>query len=264
MKIKLVMFDLDDTLAESKCDLDPDMAAQLHRLLETRYVSVISGCKWEQFLHQFVRFIRPEHYPRLIVAPVSGGQVFRWRNDDWQLVNSTSIGVSFDQIVAAFETAFDACDFERPTQLWGPQFEDRICQVTFSALGQQAPHQAKKTWDPDFSKRKPLIAELRRLLPEYLSIRAGGSTSVDVSGFEKDYGIRQVVLQMKKEGLTENDVLFIGDAIFPGGNDFAVTKTNVRYRMTESLAHTKQLIEQIMSDEEGVLAASDRGVPPSN
>ncbi len=264
MKIKLVMFDLDDTLAESKCPLAPDMAEALHRLLETRYVSVISGCKWEQFLNQFVRYIRPASYRNLIVAPVSGGQVYRWRNDSWQLVNSTSIGISFEQIVSAFKEAFDACNFEPPTQLWGPQFEDRICQVTFSALGQEAPHEAKKTWDPDFSKRKPLIAELKRRLPEYLSIRAGGSTSIDVSGFEKDYGIRQVTLQMKKEGLTEDDLLFIGDAIFPGGNDYAVTKTNVRYHLTESLAHTKQLIEQILSDEGAVLADSSRGVPQTD
>jgi len=261
MKIKLVMFDLDDTLAESKCDLTPDMAEMLHRLLEKRYVSVISGCKWQQFLNQFVQYIRPEYYRHLIVAPVSGGQVYRWRNEDWQLVNSTSIGISFEQILAAFEEAFDACNFERPTKLWGPQFEDRICQVTFSALGQVAPHEAKKTWDPDFSKRKPLIEELRKRLPEYLSIRAGGSTSIDVSGFEKDYGIKQVTLQMKKEGLTEDDLLFIGDAIFPGGNDYAVTKTNVRYRQTKSLEHTKQLIEQILADEDAVLAESGRGVP---
>jgi phosphomannomutase len=264
MKIKLVMFDLDDTLAESKCPLAPDMAEALHRLLRTRYVSVISGCKWEQFLRQFVRYIEPEHYRNLIVAPVSGGQVYRWRNEAWQLVNSTSIGISFDQIVAAFEASFDACGFERPTRLWGPQFEDRICQVTFSALGQEAPHDVKKTWDPDFSKRKPLIEDLQRRLPDYLSIRAGGSTSIDVSGFEKDYGIRQVTLQMKKEGLTEDDLLFIGDAIFPGGNDYAVTKTNVRYRSTESLTHTRRLIEQILSDEDAVLAESGRGVPPTD
>jgi hypothetical protein len=263
MKIKLVMFDLDDTLAESKCDLAPDMADMLHRLLETRYVSVISGCKWEQFLHQFVRYIRPELYPSLIVAPVSGGQVYRWRNESWQLVNATSIGISFDQIVAAFEAAFDACGFERPTELWGPQFEDRICQVTFSALGQEAPHEVKKTWDPDFAKRKPLIEALKRHLPDYLSIRAGGSTSIDVSGFEKDYGIKQVTLQMKKEGLTEDDLLFIGDAIFPGGNDYAVTRTNVRYLQTRSLAHTKELIESILSDEQAVLQATRRGVPES-
>jgi len=259
MKIKLVMFDLDDTLAKSKCDLAPDMADAIERLLGTRHVSVISGCRWEQFLGQFVRFIDPKFYGRLIVAPVSGGQIYRWRSDGWQLVNSTSIGVSYDQVVRAFDEAFAVCGFEQPTQLWGPQFEDRVCQVTFSALGQQAPHEIKKTWDPNFEKRKPLIAELKKRLPDYLSIRAGGSTSIDVSGFEKDYGIRQVTLQLK-DGINEEDVLFIGDAIFPGGNDYAVTKTNVRYHPTRSLEHTKELIELILNDEDAILAASRRGV----
>jgi len=261
MKIKLVIFDLDDTLAASKCPIAADMVEMLHRLLETRYVAVISGGKWEQFRRQFVGHVSPHLYPYLIIAPVSGGQVYRWRNETWQVVHETSIGVSFQQVVDAFEAAFEATGFERPTQLWGPVFEDRGCQITYSALGQQAPHQEKKIWDPNFLKRKPLIEELRLHLPDHLAIRAGGSTSIDVSGFEKDYGIHQLVLQMKNHEIYEDDVLFIGDAIFPGGNDYAVTRTNVRYIETNNLEHTKELILAILEDEHNVVSRSRRGVP---
>ncbi len=260
MKAKLVIFDLDDTLAASKCPIAADMVELLERLLETRHVGVISGCKWEQFHRQFVGYVAPRLYPYLIIAPVSGGQVFRWRHEAWEIVHETSIEVSFRQVLAAFEVAFEAIGFERPTQLWGPVFEDRGCQITYSALGQQAPHQDKKDWDPDFSKRKPLIEELRLHLPDHLAIRAGGSTSIDVSGFEKDYGIRQMILQLKSREISEDDVLFIGDAIFPGGNDYAVTRTNVRYIETEGLEHTKELILAILEDEHNVVSRSRRAM----
>ncbi|MBN2195300.1 MAG: hypothetical protein JW751_20955 [Polyangiaceae bacterium] len=257
--IKLVVFDLDDTLAASKSALGADMAEALHRLLRTRFVGIISGTKWELFRDLFVARIDPHLHPRLVIAPVSGGQVFRWRNDEWQLVNESSIGLTFPQIQAAFERAFAACGFESPVETWGPQFEDRVSQVTYSALGQQAPASEKRRWDPDLAKRRPIIEILRRILPSYLSIRAGGSNSIDVSGFEKDYGIRQVILQLLHEGITEDQVLFIGDAIYPGGNDFPVTKTNVRYLSTRGLEHTKELIQWLLDDEAGAVAMSGRG-----
>jgi len=259
MRIQLVLFDLDDTLAVSKSALAPDMAEALERLLETRFVAVISGTKWELFRDLFVAKLAPRGYDRLVIAPVSGGQIYRFRNGEWQRVNESHLGLTFAQIVAAFERAFAACGFESPTRTYGPQFEDRISQVTYSALGQQAPAEEKKRWDPDLAKRGPVIEALRRLLPAYLSIRAGGGSSIDVSGFEKDYGVRQVILQLIREGISEDDALFIGDALRPGGNDHAVTRTRVRYRATRGLEHTRELIGQIIADEDAVLAASGLG-----
>lgn len=261
MLIKLVMFDLDDTLTESKCAVKPDMVEVLHELLATRSVAIISGCKWEQFQRQLVQHIDAVHYPRLVVAPVSGGQVFRWFDDRWQLRRETSLGISLAQVREAFEKAFAVCGYQRPARLWGAQFEDRGCQVTFSALGQEAPYSAKKTFDPDFRVRKPLIRELERILPPHLLVRAGGATSIDVSAFEKDYGIGQVVREMEAEGIDENDVLFVGDAIFPGGNDYCVTRTKVRYVATKGLEDTQRIIRQLMLAEPELLAASAQGTP---
>jgi phosphomannomutase len=34
--------------------------------------------------------------------------------------------------------------------------EDRGSQITYSALGQQAPLEEKEKWDPDFAKRKKI------------------------------------------------------------------------------------------------------------
>ena len=262
MLIRLVLFDLDDTLAMSKSPLMPDMAAALERLLATRHVAVISGTKWELFRDLFIANIDPSAYPRLLVAPVSGAQIYRHRAGSWCCVNSSSTGLGFDEVRTAFERAFDECGFVPPSHTWGPQFEDRVAQVTYSALGQLAPPEEKRNWDPDHARRQPVIDALRRILPGYVSIRAGGTNSIDVSGFEKDYGIKQLILQLLHDGITEDDALFIGDAIHPGGNDYAVTRTNVRYCCTESLGHTKRIIQQIIDDEAAVLSVSRRGPSP--
>ncbi len=46
---KLIVFDLDGTLAESKAALDDEMAQHLRDLLSILRVAVISGGNWPQF-----------------------------------------------------------------------------------------------------------------------------------------------------------------------------------------------------------------------
>ena len=50
-------------------------------------------------------------------------------------------------------------------KVWGDVIEDRGSQITFSALGQQAPLEEKKKWDPDFAKRKGMKTILDKLIP---------------------------------------------------------------------------------------------------
>ena len=46
---KLIVFDLDGTLAESKSSVDSEMSALLYDLLAVVKVAVISGGDWPQF-----------------------------------------------------------------------------------------------------------------------------------------------------------------------------------------------------------------------
>ncbi|HEY0596017.1 HAD hydrolase family protein, partial [Sphingopyxis sp.] len=98
------------------------------------------------------------------------------------------------------------------------RIEDRGSQITFSALGQQAPIHAKEIWDPDFAKRKIIQADLTTRLPG-LSINMGGATSIDITreGVDKGYGLKKLA---EASGFPLDAMLFIGDAIFPGGNDY--------------------------------------------
>ena len=113
----------------------------------------------------------------------------------------------------------------RAKKVWGEVIEDRGSQVTFSALGQQAPLAEKEKWDPDFAKLKKITAILEKHIPEF-SIRMGGATSIDVtkSGIDKAYGIGKLRDTLH---LSLKEMVFIGDALFPGGNDYPAEKAGV-------------------------------------
>ena len=121
------------------------------------------------------------------------------------------------KILTAFDESLKATGFV-PEQTWGERIEDRGSQITFSALGQQAPIDAKEHWDPDFTKRKIIQADLRKRLPG-LSINMGGATSIDITreGVDKGYALKRL---RDESGIALEAMIFVGDAIFPGGNDY--------------------------------------------
>ena len=55
---KLVVFDLDGTLTESKMDMDSEMAELINKLLEKKIVAVIGGGKYGQFQKQFLAVLQ--------------------------------------------------------------------------------------------------------------------------------------------------------------------------------------------------------------
>jgi HAD superfamily hydrolase (TIGR01484 family) len=216
---KLVAFDLDGTLAESKQPLDGAMGNALAQLLNVANVAIISGGDWPQFDKQVASRL-PHHadLSRLWLMPTTGTKLYVHRDGRWTaLFAELFTAAERAEIIAAFDASLRATGFV-PEQSWGERIEDRGSQITFSALGQQAPLTAKEQWDPDFAKRKVIQADLRRRLPG-LSINMGGSTSIDITreGVDKGYGLRKLA---KYSGISLDDMMFIGDAIFPGGNDY--------------------------------------------
>jgi HAD superfamily hydrolase (TIGR01484 family) len=150
--------------------------------------------------------------------PTTGTKLFRYQDGKWATVYAELFDDALKaKILAAFDEALAATGFT-PEQTWGERIEDRGSQITFSALGQQAPLDAKEHWDPDFAKRKVIQADLRTHLPG-LSINMGGATSIDITreGVDKAYGLKKL---RDASGIELDSMMFIGDAIFPGGNDY--------------------------------------------
>lgn len=217
--ISLVAFDLDGTLDESKQAIKDTMGEALADSLAVAHVAVISGGDWPQFHKQIVsRLPARADVSKLWLMPTTGTKLYTYKDGNWSPVYSELFSVSErKQILEAFDASLEATGFV-PEQTWGERIEDRGSQITFSALGQEAPIVQKHAWDPDFAKRKVIQADLYKRLPN-LSTNMGGATSIDITqkGVDKAYGLKKL---RDVSGVPLQEMMFIGDAIFPGGNDY--------------------------------------------
>ena len=73
---KLIVFDLDGTLADSKSAVDPEMSGLLHDLLGIVKVAVISGGGWPQFEKQFVSNLPTTNSWRIYLSFLLAAQSF--------------------------------------------------------------------------------------------------------------------------------------------------------------------------------------------
>jgi hydroxymethylpyrimidine pyrophosphatase-like HAD family hydrolase len=128
---------------------------------------------------------------------------------------------------------------------WGDLIEDRGSQITFSALGQQAPVAEKTAWDPDGSKKRALWAYAAPLLPD-LEVRGGGSTSIDVTrkGIDKAYGVGRLMVEL---GVSKEQLLFLGDRLDETGNDRPVYELGVPSVAVEGWQDTLRDVNQLVA-----------------
>ena len=242
---KLIVFDLDGTLAESKASIDTEMAALLSALLSIVKVAVISGGDWPQFEKQVLSNLpHDDHLKNLSLLPTCGTKFYQYAGN-WKKIYSEDFNAEEkEKIIRSLRQAIGSAGF-KVEKVWGETIEDRGSQITFSALGQQAPIGEKKKWDPDFSKRKKIQAILDKLIPEF-SVRLGGTTSVDVTkpGIDKAYGIRKIrdILD-----IAISEMVFIGDALFPGGNDYPAKEAGVVSIRVRDPNESKRVIEAIVA-----------------
>jgi phosphomannomutase len=242
---RLIVFDLDGTLAPSKSSIDTEMVNLLNSLLAIVKVAVISGGAWPQFAQQVLAQLRPDAcLKNLSLLPTCGTKFYR-HEVSWELLYSEDFtAAQRSSIVASLQRAIVVADC-KVEKVWGEVIEDRGSQITFSALGQQAPLEEKKKWDPDFAKRKKIKAVLDTLIPEF-SVHLGGATSVDITrqGIDKAYGIRKLrdILEIPID-----QMIFIGDALFPGGNDYPAKEAGVLSIEVRDPDETKRVIEAIVA-----------------
>ena len=243
---KVIVCDLDGTLAESKSTLSDAMSEVLAKILLKHYLVVVSGGSYKQFQKQFLsNFHAPtELLKNLFLFPTNGSTCYKYdqEKNDWQQVYSEPLTEEErGTIVRAFKEMMteSGLDF---SESYGDIIEDRGGQVTFSGKGQNAPLEIKKVWDPDQTKRKNLVEILAKKIPQF-EIRIGGATSIDVTrkGIDKAYAIEKI-----KEILhvTDQDIIYVGDALYKGGNDSAVKKTSVDFIQEDGPKEAIELLQQ--------------------
>lgn len=233
---KLIAFDLDGTLAPSKSTLPERMAILLNELLTKYQVCIISGGKYELFQRQVLTQITqdPELLKNLHLMPTSGTRYydFETESNDWKLKYAEDISPEDKKlIIQALADGLEESGYKSDIT-YGDIIEDRDSQITLSILGQEIVAElgeegvrTKEEWDPDASKKHKIKDIVAPKIPNF-EVRAAGSTSIDVTrpGIDKGYGMQKL---MEATGLEKSDILFMGDRIEEGGNDYAVRKFGI-------------------------------------
>lgn len=244
---RLIAFDLDDTLAPSKSAIDARMGELLVALADRVEVAVISGGQLAQFTTQVVDRLpdaSAETLSHLHLLPTCGTQYYRITPDGIATVYAHSLTDDEKaRALAAVEEEARALGLWE-SQTWGDILEDRGSQITFSALGQKAPLEAKKAWDPTGEKKNALRAAIADRIPD-LEVRSGGSTSVDIThrGIDKAYGMRRLAEQT---GIELDDMLFVGDRLDPDGNDYPVLAMGVACHAVEGWEDTADYLDALI------------------
>lgn len=254
----MVAFDLDDTLAPSKSPLPPQMVDRLRALLGVTQVCVISGGAFEQFYKQVLGqldFGKADSVlaSRLHLMPTCGTRYYRFAQDQGGWAQVYALDLTADQKTRVI-SAIERCARELglwEAHPWGEIIEDRGSQITFSALGQQAPLEAKRAWDPDGSKKQKLASAVAAWVPD-LEVRGGGSTSIDVTapGVDKAFGMAKLAEQT---GCSKTDTVFVGDRLDEEGNDYPVKAAGWPVIEVAGWEATLTVIDEIVANLQGDL-----------
>jgi len=239
---KLVIFDLDGTLTPSKEFMRPGMAQALSALLRVAKVAVMSGGGYPRFQTQFLRSFpaNQDYLSNLYLLPTSGTRMYTYLRDWTELYHEDFAPEEKKQIMDALKAVMTEARFVPPEKLYGDLIEDRGSQITFSGVGQNAPISIKETWDPTREKRQKIVELLQKRLPKF-DVRIGGTTSIDITrrGMNKAFGIHKLEHYLQ---IPISDMLFVGDALFMGGNDFPAKATSIDCIQVSGPEETENLI----------------------
>ena len=251
---KIIAFDLDGTLAPTKSHFTERMVNMFNHLLETYEVCVISGGKYELFQRQFLTQITtdPMLLSKLHLMPTSGTRYYRFEGSEWVEKYAENIDLEDrTRIATALEEGYLEAGYSLENT-YGKIVEDRESQVSLSTLGQEVVSELgdqgiklKEEWDPDGTKKKALVAIIAPKIPDF-EVRAAGFTTIDVTkrGIDKAYGMSKL---MESTGFSKEDILFMGDSLSPGGNDYAVAAYGIDCIAVRSWEDTAYAIEGIVS-----------------
>ncbi len=250
-KKKLFAFDLDGTLAESKLPITEERNKIIERLAREKKIVIISGGSFERFEAQFLgafSSFSPEALRNIYLLPTDGSKRYEYNvgSEKWEVTDRMPFSEEIkEKVKKVFEEIIASKKYEIPEEHAGDYVEDRDTDIAFSALGQQADLEKKKLWDPDQRKRQKIKAAVEEKLPE-VEVSIAGTTTLDIlpKGFTKAVGIDHL---LKKIGITKEEVLFFGDAVFPGGNDYAVYEAGIKTIKVATPEETYKILEKILA-----------------
>lgn len=204
---KHLFFDMDQTVAPSRQPILTEMYELLNSLPHT--IVIVSGQEVQKIGWQ------SNNLPAYTLGQ-NGNHATDIENAElWNIPldenHRTEIMTHIEQIIAALDHDLN--------HDWNP-IEDRGAQITFSPIGNTAPVEHKRSYDPDRKKREVLMQQIPFRSNE-LVVKIGGSTSFDYIHKDRHKGTNVQKL-IDRMGWNNDDCVYFGDGLYPGGNDEAV------------------------------------------
>lgn len=215
-----VFFDLDNTLTPSRASMRAEHAALFDKLCQKREVIVVTGGAQEQIQKQIPLRAKGNYW---MLSQQGNYAVSRDDSVLWHETVTAEQEKAVREIALRLTEEFAAQESAHPDP--ADIFENRGSQFASSVLGFHAPNEKKYAADPDQSKRRALLARHAKELGELREIgieaMPAGTTTIDfiLVGKNKGYNIARLI---EREGWKKEDCLYIGDALFKGGNDESV------------------------------------------
>ena len=216
-KIKVIAMDLDGTLTQHKQHMSPKTKQTLLQL-GTKYKLVMVGAGQVSRI-----FNQMEQFPVDIIGNY-GLQyaTYDYDTNDLEIVWDLSFPCDREKIESAITTLrqkYGCTEFSGDNVEYHPSG----C-ITFPVLGTKAKIEDKLAFDPDRTKRRKMYADVVAAFPDYCAF-VGGSSSFDM--VPKPYNKYHALdMYCKENGLSHENVVFIGDDYGTGGNDEPVYQSD--------------------------------------
>ena len=214
---KHVFFDLDKTLTKSRSSLLPDQQELFEKLCAVKDIIVVTGGSTEQIREQ----ITPRFDGKYFALPQSGNQALDKSGEEfWNEPLDDS------QVSAIMEfIEFLKKYFNIKVRDENDIIENRGAQVSYSVIGFHEDVKKKYAFDPDDKKRQAALAAhpdaLEKLRKKRVDVTPAGTTVFNFIPLGKHKGFN-IARFLELKGWEKEECLYVGDALFPGGNDETV------------------------------------------
>ena len=242
---RAILFDVDDTLAESFRPPVPEMIDGLLKLLALRPLAILSAAGFQRIEHDFLpRIANSKDAGRFYVLSDGTSRCNVYRDHRWQELYRVAFTTDErGKIVSSMKNIVAETGVEL-NPAYEPLIVDQEGKVAYALLGLQASEKDKASWDPDRTKREKLREALQKHIPEF-EVVIGGKTTLDVfpKDINKAYGVRWL---SKELGIPPQDMLYIADAFYPGGNDAVTIPTGIQTRPVSGPSDTLRIINELL------------------
>ena len=235
-KTRVLIFDVDDTITKSRTEISDEMSSILNNIPID--LVFISGTTVSELKRMISSKLKRKHH----ILGTTGTHYVVIDDDEKVILNEKLTADEKGKIINALKRLKEKYNLISLTSE-EDQIQDRGSQITLSILGRWAPLEKKYQYDPSKEKRINFVKFLRNFLDKGYEINIGGTTSIDITkkGKDKSWAIGNF---MKINNFNKDEIIFFGDQLNPGGNDYPVIKTGIKCIEVKNPSETLDILQK--------------------